>query len=925
MNETSAAPTDADAETEETNDPSPSETNDPSPSETNDPSPSETNDPSPSETNDPSPSAAPKPRKEQPPKRSKRSAAQAAGPSGPSASDPSSSSTPAIDLIVTDVDGTLLGSDQTLSASTEAAIARAAALGVPCVVATGKSRGPWARELLPRLGADAPGVFVQGLVTCEADGTVLESVALDAEIAERVIRFADERGVTAVAFCGETILCDRRNEDTDRLLAYGEPTPEAAPAPGGLREAVALGGVRVNKLLLFAAEEEEEEEMLFAGRDDDKDATDGGVAMSALREEAERAFSPSECAITTAVPGMLEFLPPGTSKGAAVARLLKYLEVDPSRVLALGDGENDAEMLELCGVAVAVKGSSDRVVRAAGGNVSEYTNDEGAVADAIERYVLRPRGVSAADDAEGRRGRTNDAAEEDDETAARAVPKDSNNPGDATEGGRGPRAKAKARIKTEAIAAAVAAAEASAEMKRARKAAEARKRERAAEAEKAAKAEKAAAKKKPAPPPAKKKKKKNDESDSAPPKTSAGSNAAAVAASSRDSATVAAETSAARRANLELLAASKEASARLARLRDEMRATEAALRETERAEIGARLRAGGWGEDDRDDAEFWGGKPAGARTPNERSERAPRTPSGPSAGTRSPAGTAAEPEVVAADDGPGPATASSGASSTGPSTEAPPAGFGLGSLSVGSLFASALDTVSRLTTPEARRQRREADLAASKARLLASVVSTNIGREVDAEKLDAVRAAFLDLERCDPSEERSFSFAAGVAGRWSVVFTDSLAMLGEERRTGGFALTKQSGPVYVGIDPDAERAEVEYTWPIKTERAALLAPTFDARDATASDERAGSNGARRRLGPRRIEMRFEKTSFFGLFGLSTSRPTREYGNLEITFMDPDVMLARGGNSTAYVFVRTDASWRVDGKRVDGGRKALPTR
>ena len=283
--------------------------------------------------------------------------------------------------------------------------------------------------------------------------------------------------------------------------------------------------------------------------------------------------------------------------------------------------------------------------------------------------------------------------------------------------------------------------------------------------------------------------------------------------------------------------------------------------------------------------------------------------------------------MVAADDGPGPATNdSSGASSTGPSTEAPPAGFGLGSLSVGSLFASALDTVSRLTTPEARRQRREADLAASKARLLASVVSTNIGREVDAEKLDAVRAAFLDLERCDPSEERSFSFAAGVAGRWSVVFTDSLAMLGEERRTGGFALTKQSGPVYVGIDPDAERAEVEYTWPIKTERAALLAPTFDARDATASDERAGSNGPPpRRPGPRRIEMRFEKTSFFGLFGLSTSRPTREYGNLEITFMDPDVMLARGGNSTAYVFVRTDASWRVDGKRVDGGRKALPTR
>ena len=209
VNETSAAPTDADAETEETNDPSPSE------------------------TNDPSPSAAPKRRKEQPPKRSKRSAAQAAGPSGPSASDPSSSSTPAIDLIVTDVDGTLLGSDQTLSASTEAASrARAAALGVPCVVATGKSRGPWARELLPRLGADAPGVFVQGLVTCEADGTVLESVALDAEIAERVIRFADARGVTTVAFCGKPSCATAGTRTRTASWRTASRRPRRPPAPG---------------------------------------------------------------------------------------------------------------------------------------------------------------------------------------------------------------------------------------------------------------------------------------------------------------------------------------------------------------------------------------------------------------------------------------------------------------------------------------------------------------------------------------------------------------------------------------------------------------------------------------------------------------------------------------------------------------------
>ena len=53
--------------------------------------------------------------------------------------------------------------------------------------------------------------------------------------------------------------------------------------------------------------------------------------------------------VTTAVPGMLEFLPRGASKGAAVERLLKRLGVNPENVLALGDGENDVEMLRLAG------------------------------------------------------------------------------------------------------------------------------------------------------------------------------------------------------------------------------------------------------------------------------------------------------------------------------------------------------------------------------------------------------------------------------------------------------------------------------------------------------------------------------------------------------------------------------------------------
>ena len=90
-----------------------------------------------------------------------------------------------VKLIVTDVDGTLLNSNQELTLRVEAALARAAAAGVPTVLATGKSRGPWADAVLGKLaGAPMPGVFVQGCLTCDADGTVLESIELDSVVAQ---------------------------------------------------------------------------------------------------------------------------------------------------------------------------------------------------------------------------------------------------------------------------------------------------------------------------------------------------------------------------------------------------------------------------------------------------------------------------------------------------------------------------------------------------------------------------------------------------------------------------------------------------------------------------------------------------------------------------------------------------------------------
>jgi hydroxymethylpyrimidine pyrophosphatase-like HAD family hydrolase len=96
------------------------------------------------------------------------------------------------------------------------------------------------------------------------------------------------------------------------------------------------------------------------------------------------------CAVC--VPVVLQVLPLGASKGAGVSWLLKHLGMDPAGLLALGDGENDIEMLQLAAVGVAMGNAGAKVKGVADAVVG--SNDEDGVAQAIHEYVLKPRGLS---------------------------------------------------------------------------------------------------------------------------------------------------------------------------------------------------------------------------------------------------------------------------------------------------------------------------------------------------------------------------------------------------------------------------------------------------------------------------------------------------------------------------------------------------
>lgn len=100
-----------------------------------------------------------------------------------------------VELMFTDVDGTLLDPEQKLRPKVKAAVQAAAKAGVPLILATGKGLGPWIQPVLQELQITEPRVHMQGLYILAADGQVIFSRRLDESVFDDALAFSTERGV----------------------------------------------------------------------------------------------------------------------------------------------------------------------------------------------------------------------------------------------------------------------------------------------------------------------------------------------------------------------------------------------------------------------------------------------------------------------------------------------------------------------------------------------------------------------------------------------------------------------------------------------------------------------------------------------------------------------------------------------------------
>jgi len=272
---------------------------------------------------------------------------------------------------VTDVDGTLMNSSHQLPAAHLSALTNCLKENIPVVLATGKHRGPWVEALLAdvtksgaqvssRWALNAPGVFVQGLLVCDSLGEVVHRRLLPSDLVKSCREIAEKLGLTVLAYVdGDRIISNRVDPQTSRLSSLREPPVEVGA---------------VNDQLVY--------KMLFLA-----DPADEITVRQSVADVVGDSAS-----ITVAIPGMVEVLPSGTSKAEGVKDALKMLGLKPDEVLALGDGENDLEMLQYIrssgGVAVAVGNARPLLKDAAEFVVSSC--DSGGWAEAVQRWATVP-------------------------------------------------------------------------------------------------------------------------------------------------------------------------------------------------------------------------------------------------------------------------------------------------------------------------------------------------------------------------------------------------------------------------------------------------------------------------------------------------------------------------------------------------------
>ena len=259
-----------------------------------------------------------------------------------------------IKAVFSDLDGTLLNENGTVSEETKEMIEKLKKAGIKFFIATGRSFLAMKR-FYDHLELDTEIVNYNGAVIHNSDGDKIFELTLDDSVARELIDYGRKNNLYYHGFSNEKWYLEDYN---DTAKAYG--------AKSQLQENI-INFDNMPKL--------DFNKMMFINDAETTKIVDSYV-IEKYKNKIYKGLSS---------PTFLEIMNPDVSKGNAVKFLLEKYGFQPDEVIAFGDAENDLEMLFSVKYGVAMENANDEVKSKV--NYIAPKNTENGVALFLEDFL----------------------------------------------------------------------------------------------------------------------------------------------------------------------------------------------------------------------------------------------------------------------------------------------------------------------------------------------------------------------------------------------------------------------------------------------------------------------------------------------------------------------------------------------------------
>lgn len=266
-------------------------------------------------------------------------------------------------MIALDLDGTIVGPDMRVSPGVRRALHQAQDAGVRVVLASGRPFEEM-RVFARDLGIHEPLICYQGAVVQDpSTEEIYLHVGVPLDLAREFVHLAREQGWDHCLFLDSRLYTERV---TSRVRFYAEYSP------------VGVGLYPVDDLLAILSHEPTK---LVVTVDAEHGAAVNDVLQARFSERLR---------IMRSFPCFVEATNLAASKGQALALVVEMLGVSRAETMAVGDQDNDADMVAWAGLGVAM-GNATSAVRSVADWVAPSIDEDGA-ARAIERFILEGQG-----------------------------------------------------------------------------------------------------------------------------------------------------------------------------------------------------------------------------------------------------------------------------------------------------------------------------------------------------------------------------------------------------------------------------------------------------------------------------------------------------------------------------------------------------